>query len=244
MDIKPENMVICFEDQDSGRCLKGIPSKDKKYTTKMRIIDFGSAMDVFTMKHLYDSVGPSRAEGKQQFGEGKQRNPAALVLVADRRCGTGALRRRRRGVAEGTEQESSHRKSFTEQHEEEKDCVEQVANLVACIPFASSSGFSPLAVDLRRTWPKAKVCSLPEACRRLSHRSCRGDRRKKSIPARPRRSSPSPSPATVLEDLGRRFCMAVVHRKKGAKGGIEERQQRGVTTATSKIIDVGNSKYP
>ncbi|KAL6977825.1 protein-serine,threonine phosphatase [Sarracenia purpurea var. burkii] len=94
MDIKPENMVICFEDQDSGRCLKA--SKDKKYTTKMRIIDFGSAMDVFTMKHLYDSVGPSRAEGKQQFGEGKQRNPAALVLVADRRCGTGALRRRRR----------------------------------------------------------------------------------------------------------------------------------------------------
>ncbi|KAI7994003.1 hypothetical protein LOK49_LG11G01177 [Camellia lanceoleosa] len=28
-------MVICFEDQDSGRCLKGIPSGDKKYTTKM-----------------------------------------------------------------------------------------------------------------------------------------------------------------------------------------------------------------
>ncbi|XP_028105664.1 probable protein phosphatase 2C 51 isoform X7 [Camellia sinensis] len=66
-DIKPENMVICFEDQDSGRCLKGIPSGDKKYTTKMRIIDFGSAMDVFTMKHLYGSVGPSRAEQTYEY---------------------------------------------------------------------------------------------------------------------------------------------------------------------------------
>ncbi|KAL7198730.1 hypothetical protein ACSBR2_021101 [Camellia fascicularis] len=66
-DIKPENMVICFEDQDTGRCLKGIPSGDKKYTTKMRIIDFGSAMDVFTMKHLYGSVGPSRAEQTYEY---------------------------------------------------------------------------------------------------------------------------------------------------------------------------------
>ncbi|KAL6996827.1 hypothetical protein U1Q18_006956 [Sarracenia purpurea var. burkii] len=76
-------------------------------------------------------------------------------------------------------EESSHRKPFTEQHEEEKDCTEQVANVVACIPFASSSGFSPLAVDLRRTWPKAEVCSLPEASKRISvlgrvfGRSCR-----------------------------------------------------------------------
>ncbi|XP_031112674.1 uncharacterized protein LOC116016509 isoform X3 [Ipomoea triloba] len=61
-DIKPENMVICFEDMDSGRCLKGHPSGDNNYTTKMRIIDFGSALDDFTLKHLYGSVGPSRAE--------------------------------------------------------------------------------------------------------------------------------------------------------------------------------------
>ncbi|RAL42159.1 hypothetical protein DM860_011942 [Cuscuta australis] len=65
-DIKPENMVICFEDQDSGRCLKGYPSGDHNYTTKMRIIDFGSALDDFTLKHLYGSLGPSRAE---QTGE-------------------------------------------------------------------------------------------------------------------------------------------------------------------------------
>ncbi|KAF5936733.1 hypothetical protein HYC85_024239 [Camellia sinensis] len=65
-DIKPEH-GHCFEDQDSGRCLKGIPSGDKKYTTKMRIIDFGSAMDVFTMKHLYGSVGPSRAEQTYEY---------------------------------------------------------------------------------------------------------------------------------------------------------------------------------
>ncbi|KAA8543285.1 hypothetical protein F0562_021220 [Nyssa sinensis] len=66
-DIKPENMVICFEDQDSGRCLKGSPSGDKKYTTKMRIIDFGSAMDEFTVKNLYGSGGPSRAEQTDEY---------------------------------------------------------------------------------------------------------------------------------------------------------------------------------
>ncbi|CAL5432933.1 unnamed protein product [Camellia sinensis] len=32
-----------------------------------RIIDFGSAMDVFTMKHLYGSVGPSRAEQTYEY---------------------------------------------------------------------------------------------------------------------------------------------------------------------------------
>ncbi|KAK9282121.1 hypothetical protein L1049_005033 [Liquidambar formosana] len=66
-DVKPENMVICFEDQDTGRCLKGSPSGDEKFTTKMRIIDFGSAIDKFTMKHLYGSVGPSRAEQTSEY---------------------------------------------------------------------------------------------------------------------------------------------------------------------------------
>ncbi|RVX20746.1 putative inactive protein kinase [Vitis vinifera] len=66
-DIKPENMVICFEDRDTGRCMKGTPSEDKKYTTKMRIIDFGSAIDEFTLKHLYASVGPSRAEQTYEY---------------------------------------------------------------------------------------------------------------------------------------------------------------------------------
>ncbi|KAL3647831.1 hypothetical protein CASFOL_008799 [Castilleja foliolosa] len=61
-DIKPENMVICFEDHDSGSCMTGSPSSDKNYTTKMRIIDFGSAVNDFTVKHLYGSVGPSSAE--------------------------------------------------------------------------------------------------------------------------------------------------------------------------------------
>ncbi|CAK9143757.1 unnamed protein product [Ilex paraguariensis] len=72
-DIKPGedaailNMVICFEDQISGRCLEGSPNGDKNYTTKMRIIDFGSAMDEFTVKHLYGSVGPSRAEQTYEY---------------------------------------------------------------------------------------------------------------------------------------------------------------------------------
>lgn len=30
-----ENMVICFEDQDTGRCLKGPPSEEKNVTTRM-----------------------------------------------------------------------------------------------------------------------------------------------------------------------------------------------------------------
>ncbi|BBH10266.1 Protein phosphatase 2C family protein [Prunus dulcis] len=58
-DIKPENMVLCFEEEDTGRCLKGIPNGEN-FTTKMRIIDFGSATDEFTLKHLYGSTGPSR----------------------------------------------------------------------------------------------------------------------------------------------------------------------------------------
>ncbi|XP_047315868.1 uncharacterized protein LOC124919630 [Impatiens glandulifera] len=61
-DIKPENMVICFEDQETGRCMKERQTAEKKYPTKLRIIDFGSAIDEHTMKHLYGSAGPSRAE--------------------------------------------------------------------------------------------------------------------------------------------------------------------------------------
>ncbi|XP_047263967.1 uncharacterized protein LOC107853145 isoform X5 [Capsicum annuum] len=66
-DIKPENMVVCFENQDSGRCLKGYPNEDENYITKMRIIDFGSAVDEFTLKNLYGSVGPSRAEQTYEY---------------------------------------------------------------------------------------------------------------------------------------------------------------------------------
>ncbi|KAH7577592.1 hypothetical protein JRO89_XS01G0271400 [Xanthoceras sorbifolium] len=66
-DIKPENMVVCFEDQDSGRCLKGTPSVDKSVSPRMRIIDFGSAIDEFTLKHLYGSTGPSRAEQTYEY---------------------------------------------------------------------------------------------------------------------------------------------------------------------------------
>ncbi|KAH9729676.1 hypothetical protein KPL70_009419 [Citrus sinensis] len=81
-DIKPENMVICFEDQDTGRCLKGPPSEEKNVTTRIvircdglwhneqtsrRIIDFGSAIDDFTVKHLYGSTGPSKAEQTSEY---------------------------------------------------------------------------------------------------------------------------------------------------------------------------------
>ncbi|XP_052185941.1 uncharacterized protein LOC127797256 isoform X2 [Diospyros lotus] len=76
-DIKPENMVICFKDQDTGRCLRGVPSGDKKFATQMRIIDFGSAMDVFTVKHLYGLFGPSRAEQTYEYTP-----PEALLNVS------------------------------------------------------------------------------------------------------------------------------------------------------------------
>ncbi|KAK4418314.1 putative inactive protein kinase [Sesamum alatum] len=66
-DIKPENMVICFEDKETGGCLRGSPDSDKNYTTKMRIIDFGSAVNDFTVKHLYGSVGPSSAEQTSEY---------------------------------------------------------------------------------------------------------------------------------------------------------------------------------
>ncbi|KAK6937572.1 Protein kinase domain [Dillenia turbinata] len=66
-DIKPENMVICFEDQSTGRCLRRTPSNNVKYNTKLRIIDFGSALDEFTIKHLYGTAGPSRAEQTHEY---------------------------------------------------------------------------------------------------------------------------------------------------------------------------------
>lgn len=61
-DIKLENMVICIEDERTGRCLKGMPSGDKLQHIKMRVIDFGSGIDEFTMNKLYGSNGPSRSE--------------------------------------------------------------------------------------------------------------------------------------------------------------------------------------
>lgn len=59
-DIKPENMVICIEDHERGGCLKTSPRGDMKHVTRMRIIDFGSAIDDFTTRHLYGFRGPSR----------------------------------------------------------------------------------------------------------------------------------------------------------------------------------------
>ncbi|GMI73992.1 hypothetical protein like AT3G63340 [Hibiscus trionum] len=66
-DIKPENMVICFEDQKTGRCLREIPNGDKNFTSRMRIIDFGSSIDGFTMKNLYGPAGPSRSEQTHDY---------------------------------------------------------------------------------------------------------------------------------------------------------------------------------
>lgn len=89
-DIKPENMVICLEDLKSGRCLKGAPKGDYNFKTKMRIIDFGSALDEFTMKHYYGSAGPSRAEQTHDYAPPEaimnsswHRGPTSLTLKYD-----------------------------------------------------------------------------------------------------------------------------------------------------------------
>ncbi|KAL4200161.1 hypothetical protein AMTRI_Chr03g148290 [Amborella trichopoda] len=66
-DIKPENMIICLEDDDTGRCLEGTPTGDHRYHLKLRIIDFGSAVDGFTIKHLYGTNGPSRSEQTVEY---------------------------------------------------------------------------------------------------------------------------------------------------------------------------------
>ncbi|XP_048499925.1 uncharacterized protein LOC104894555 isoform X3 [Beta vulgaris subsp. vulgaris] len=66
-DIKPENMVICIEDQDTGECFKGRPSRELKSAGKMRIIDFGSAIDDFTLRRLYGFKSPSRAEQTYEY---------------------------------------------------------------------------------------------------------------------------------------------------------------------------------
>ncbi|KAL5204664.1 hypothetical protein ABZP36_009535 [Zizania latifolia] len=60
-DIKPENMIICFEDLETGKCLRNIPSEAQQNKLNMRLIDFGSAIDDFTLKNLYGS-GPTRSE--------------------------------------------------------------------------------------------------------------------------------------------------------------------------------------
>ncbi|KAL9227537.1 hypothetical protein vseg_003215 [Gypsophila vaccaria] len=76
-DIKPENMVICIEDQDTGGCLKGSPNGELERAGRMRIIDFGSAVDDFTMRRLYGFKGPSRAEQTYEYTP-----PEALLNIS------------------------------------------------------------------------------------------------------------------------------------------------------------------
>ncbi|KAI3967008.1 hypothetical protein MKW92_046135 [Papaver armeniacum] len=75
-DIKPENMVICFRDEETGRCLNRTPTGDRHHRLQMRVIDFGSAIDEYTIKHLYGSNGPSRFEQTHEYTA-----PEALLNV-------------------------------------------------------------------------------------------------------------------------------------------------------------------
>ncbi|CAN6439618.1 unnamed protein product [Victoria cruziana] len=76
-DIKPENMVICLEDKVTGKCLRGYPSDANMYNIKLRIIDFGSAVNEFTIKHLYGSRGPSRLEETVEYT-----SPEAMLNIS------------------------------------------------------------------------------------------------------------------------------------------------------------------
>ncbi|XP_031482576.1 uncharacterized protein LOC116252432 isoform X3 [Nymphaea colorata] len=76
-DIKPENMVICLEDRVTGKCLRGYPSDANMYNIKLRIIDFGSAINEFTIKHLYGSKGPSRLEETVEYT-----SPEAMLNIS------------------------------------------------------------------------------------------------------------------------------------------------------------------
>ncbi|KAH9602746.1 hypothetical protein KSS87_023034 [Heliosperma pusillum] len=76
-DIKPENMVICIEDQGTAGCLKGRPNAVLERAGRMRIIDFGSAVDDFTMRRFYGFKGPSRAEQTYEYTP-----PEALLNVS------------------------------------------------------------------------------------------------------------------------------------------------------------------
>lgn len=57
-DIKPENMIVSS---------KATHVNDWPSNLTMRLIDFGSAMDQFTLKHLYGSSGPSQAEQTVEY---------------------------------------------------------------------------------------------------------------------------------------------------------------------------------
>ncbi|KAI3979807.1 hypothetical protein MKX01_013902 [Papaver californicum] len=70
------NMVICFEDKETGRCLNRSPTGDRHHHLQMRVIDFGSAIDEYTIKHLYGSNGPSRFEQTHEYTA-----PEALLNV-------------------------------------------------------------------------------------------------------------------------------------------------------------------
>ncbi|KAK1266282.1 putative inactive protein kinase [Acorus gramineus] len=65
-DIKPENMIVCYKDVQTGRCLRRMPIGEKHQHLQMRIIDFGSAIDEFTLKYLYGS-GPTRSEQTSEY---------------------------------------------------------------------------------------------------------------------------------------------------------------------------------
>ncbi|KAL2652139.1 hypothetical protein R1flu_020267 [Riccia fluitans] len=63
-DIKPENMIVSWKVSQSRESTR---KPDHPAKLKMRLIDFGSALDPFTVKHMYGSSGPSRLEQTNEY---------------------------------------------------------------------------------------------------------------------------------------------------------------------------------
>ncbi|KAL3699624.1 hypothetical protein R1sor_017646 [Riccia sorocarpa] len=63
-DIKPENMIVSWKVSQSRESTRK-PEHPAKL--KMRLIDFGSALDPFTVEHMYGPAGPSGLEQTNEY---------------------------------------------------------------------------------------------------------------------------------------------------------------------------------
>lgn len=63
-DIKPENMMV----RARSRCsVSGEGHEEFPCNLSMRIIDFGSAVDAYSLRNLYGPLGPSRSEQTEEY---------------------------------------------------------------------------------------------------------------------------------------------------------------------------------
>ncbi|KAJ7547329.1 hypothetical protein O6H91_08G080400 [Diphasiastrum complanatum] len=66
-DIKPENIVVHASGSQPTMGINGHPNKEWPSNLTLRLIDFGSALDPFTLEHLYGSTGPTEKEQTVEY---------------------------------------------------------------------------------------------------------------------------------------------------------------------------------